>query len=135
MKILSVARLAMGAAIAVLLSSAALGQPAWTPASEILNQPVRVTTNGVSNTLTLSTDGRATIASPAGYIVQGTWSAPNGRLCLSHGLAQECWPYDAPFKAGQPVTLKSSCDAISTWLAAITNAPPPPSARSGERGR
>jgi len=135
MKSAAVAQLAVGAAIAALLSSAALARPAWTPAAEILDQPVKVTTNGITNTLTLGPDGRATIASPGGYIVNGTWSAPNGRLCLSNGMAQECWPYDAPFQAGQPVTLKSSCDAISIWLAAITNAPPPPPAQSGERGR
>jgi hypothetical protein len=45
------------------------------------------------------------------------------------------WPYSGPFQAGQPLTVTSSCNATSTWLAASTNAPPPPPAQRGERGR
>ena len=47
--------------------------------------------------------------------------------------ALECFPYSSPFQAGQAVTLTSSCNATSTWLAASTNAPPP--VTRGERGR
>ena len=53
----------------------------------------------------------------------------------SDGIAQECWPYAAPFRAGQPVTLTSSCNSTSSWLASATNALPPPSGQRGERGR
>lgn len=135
MKSLSVARLTTGALIAAFPATATFARPAWTPAAEIVGQPVKVTTNGVTNVLTLVPGGRVTIASPAGYIVNGTWSAANGHLCLKNGMAEECWPYDGPFQAGQPVTLTSSCNAISTWLAATTNALSAQPAQSGERGR
>ena len=116
------------------LPAAALAQTGWTPASEIVGQPVQVTTNGVVNTVTLSPGGQATIATPGGRIVNAAWTAANGRICLNSGAAQECWPYASPFQAGQPVTVTSSCNATSTWLASATNAPPPP-ATKGERGR
>ena len=135
MKSMVVARLAAGAAIAALLASATFARPAWAPAAEIAGQPVKVTTNGVTNTVTLLPGGRAMIASPGGYIVNGSWNAANRHLCLRNGMAQECWPYDSPFQAGQPVTLTSSCNAISTWLAATTNPLPAQPAQSDERGR
>jgi GNAT superfamily N-acetyltransferase len=45
------------------------------------------------------------------------------------------FPYAAPLQAGQPVTVTSSCNATSTWLAASTNQPAPPPAQRGERGK
>ncbi|HXC74452.1 MAG TPA: hypothetical protein VN640_07215 [Sphingomicrobium sp.] len=116
------------------LPAAALAQ-AWTPGSEIVGQSVQVTTNGVTNTVYLDAGGAARIVTPGGNTVPGTWTAANGQLCLNNGTAQECWPYSAPFQAGQPVTLTSSCNSTSTWLAASTNAPPPPAGQRGERGR
>lgn len=113
----------------------ALAQAAWTPGSEIVGQPIQVTTNGVTNTVTLAPGGQAQMVSAGGRVVAGTWTAANGQMCLSNGAAQECWPYAAPFQAGQPVTVTSSCNVASTWLAASTNAPPPPPAQRGERGR
>jgi hypothetical protein len=115
------------------LPAAALAQ-AWTPGSEIVGQSVQVTTNGVTNTVYLDAGGAARIVTPGGNTVPGTWTAANGQLCLNNGTAQECWPYAAPFQANQPVTLTSSCNSTSTWLASATNAPPPPPAK-GERGR
>jgi hypothetical protein len=108
---------------------------AWTPASEVVGQPIQVTTNGVTNTVTLIPGGQATITTPGGHVVNGTWTAANGQLCLSNGAAQECWPYAGPFQAGQPTTLTSSCSATSTWLAQSTNQPPPTQGQKGERGR
>jgi hypothetical protein len=116
------------------LPAAALAQ-AWTPGSEIVGQSVQVTTNGVTNTVYLDAGGAARIVTPGGNTVPGTWTAANGQLCLNNGTAQECWPYSAPFQAGQPVTLTSSCNSSSTWLAASTNAAPPPPGQRGERGR
>ena len=116
------------------LPAAALAQ-AWTPGSEIVGQSVQVTTNGVTNTVYLDAGGAARIVTPGGNTVPGTWTAANGQLCLNNGTAQECWPYSAPFQAAQPVTLTSSCNSTSTWLAASTNAPPPPAGQRGERGR
>jgi hypothetical protein len=104
-------------------------------ATEIIGQPIQVTTNGVTNTVYLDAGGTARIMTPAGNTVPGTWTAANSQLCLSNGSAQECWPYTAPFQAGQPVTLTSSCNSTSTWLAASTNGPPPPAGQKGERGR
>lgn len=110
---------------------------AWTPAAEIVGQPVQVTTNGVTDTVVLAPGGQAQITSPSGHVVNASWTAANSQLCLVNGAAQECWPYAGPFQAGQPVTVTSTCNATSTWLAATTNAPPPPpaSAQKGERGR
>jgi len=137
MKSLLVARATVGIIIAGALSASALAQPAWAPASEIVGQPVQVTTNGVTNTVTLISGGQATISSPGGTVVNGNWAAQNGQLCLMNGAARECVPYSGPFQAGQPMTLTSSCGASETWLAASTNAPPapPPPSPKGERGR
>jgi hypothetical protein len=107
---------------------------AQTAASEIVGQPLQVTTNGVTNTVYLDAGGSARIMTPGGNTIAGTWTAANGQLCLNNGTAQECWPYAAPFQANQPVTLTSSCNSTSTWLASATNAPPPPPSK-GERGR
>lgn len=54
---------------------------------------------------------------------------------LSAGATIMAYPYNAPFQAGQPVTVTSSCNATSTWLAQSTNAPANPPAQRGERGR
>ena len=109
---------------------------AWVPASEIVGQPVQVTTNGVVNTVYLDAGGSARIVTAGGRTVPGSWTAANGQLCLNNGAASECWPYAAPFQANTPVTLASSCNSTSTWLAQGVNAPPPPPpAQRGERGR
>lgn len=126
-----VARAAVGLTIA--FPVVAFAQP-WTPGSEIAGQPIQVTTNGVTDTVVLAPGGQATITSPGGTVVNGTWTAANGQLCLINGAAQECVPYAGPFQAGHPMTLTSSCGASETWLAASTNAPPPPPPSSGQRG-
>jgi hypothetical protein len=133
MNIQSVGRAAL--AIATTLPGTAFAQGAWTPASEIVGQPIQVTTNGVTNTVTLGPGGQAQILTPAGNPVAGTWTAANGQLCLNNGTAQECWPYNGPFQAGQPQTLTSSCNATSTWLAQATNQTAPVQGQKGERGR
>jgi len=127
------ARLTAGLIASATLSGTAFAQ--WTPASEVVGQPVQVTTNGVTNTVTLSPGGQAAITTPGGNVINGTWTAVNGQLCLINGAAQECWPYAGPFHAGQPMTLTSSCNATSTWLAQATNQPPPTQGQRGERGR
>jgi hypothetical protein len=133
MKSLYLVRVAVGLTVMAGLPGVALAQ-AWTPGSEIVGQPVSVTTNGITNTVYLDPGGTARIMTPAGNPVAGTWTAANGQLCLSNGTIQECWPYTGPFQAGQPVTLTSSCNSSSTWLASSTNAPPAQGQR-GERGR
>ena len=134
MKSWLVGRAAIGLTMMTAVPGIAYAQ--WTPGSEIVGQSVQVTTNGITNTVYLDPGGAARIVSPAGNTVPGTWTAANGQLCLSAGGPQECWPYAAPFQAGQPVTLTSSCNSSSTWLAAATNTPPPPPpVERGERGR
>jgi hypothetical protein len=132
MKIGFVGRAAAGLALLTALPGAAFAQAA----SEVIGQPIQVTTNGVTNTVYLDAGGTARIVTPGGSTVPGTWTAANGQLCLSNGAAQECFPYTAPFQAGQAVTLTSSCGQSSTWLASATNTPPPaPSGQKGERGK
>ena len=132
MKSVYLVRAATAVALIIGVPGIALAQA--TPGSEIVGQPVTVTTNGVSNTVYLDPGGTARIMTPGGNTVAGTWSAANGQLCLSTGAAQECWPYASPFQAGQPVTLTSSCGSSSTWLASSTNTPPA-SGQRGERGK
>jgi hypothetical protein len=132
MKSVYLVRAATALALIIGVPGIALAQ--GVPGSEIVGQPVTVTTNGVTNTVYLDPGGTARIMTPGGNTVAGTWSAANGQLCLGTGAAQECWPYASPFQAGQPVTLTSSCGSSSTWLASATNAPPAPASKS-ERGR
>lgn len=127
-----VARTGIALVGAFALSGTAFAQ-GWTPASEIMGQPIQVTTNGVTDTIYLDSGGTARFMTPGGNTVAGSWTAANGQLCLSNGAAQECVPYTSPFQAGQPVTLTSSCNATSTWLASAVNGPPP--ASGAERGR
>ena len=121
------------AALIGLAASAGNAQAGWTPGSEVIGQPIQVTTNGVTNTIYLDAGGTARLVTPGGHAIPGSWTAAGGQLCLNNGAAQECWPYASPFKPGAPVTLTSSCHATSTWLASATNTPPP--VERGERGR
>src|SRR3954452_18857332 len=127
MKIRVLGRAAAGLTLMTALPGVAFAQAA----TEVIGQPIQVTTNGVTNTVYLDAGGAARIVTPGGNTLPGTWTAANGQLCLNNGTAQECWPYAAPFQAGQPVTLTSSCNSTSTWLASATNTPPPP---PGQRG-
>jgi hypothetical protein len=123
------ARAGVGLATMVAVPGVALAQTA----AEVMGQPIQVTTNGVTNTVYLDAGGSARIVTPGGNTVPATWSAANRQLCLSTGAAQECFPYNSPFQAGLPMTLTSSCNQTSTWLASATNAPPMQGQR-GERG-
>ncbi|GAA4757781.1 hypothetical protein GCM10023264_27440 [Sphingomonas daechungensis] len=121
---------------AMLLAAPATGftQTGWVPGAEITGQSVQVETNGVTNTVFFDPGGVARIQTPRGIMVPGSWATANGQLCLTTGGAQECWPYAQPFKAGQQVTLTSSCNAASRWTALGTNQAAPEQARAGERG-
>ena len=107
---------------AAVLATAAMAQ-AQQPMAEVIGQPIRVTTNGVTNTLYFDANGTVRIITPNSNVVQGTWTMSQGNLCVTAGSAQECWPYNAPFQLQQPVTFTSSCSATSTWLAQTTNNP------------
>ena len=125
-------RLGVGLATVIALPSIAFAQ-GWTPGAEILGQPIQVTTNGVTNTVYLDAGGSARIVTASGNTVPGNWTAANGQLCLMNGAVQECWPYASPFQPGQPVTLTSSCNSTSSWLASSTNSPA--QGERGERGK
>ena len=127
-------RLILGAMTSMLVAPAIAFAQVWVPGSEISGQSAQVTTNGITNTVYFDTGGVARIVSPGGNTVNGTWSAASGQLCLNTGAAQECWPYASAFQAGAPITLTSSCNAVSTWTANGVNPLAPPAARGGERG-
>jgi hypothetical protein len=128
-------RAVVGLTIGGMLPAAAAAQAAWTPGSEVVGQPIQVTTNGTTNTIYLDPGGQLRIMTPGGNTVPGTWTAANGQLCLGVGGAQECVPYTSAFQPGAPMTLTSSCGASETWLAQSTNAPPPaPAQGHPERG-
>lgn len=131
MKSCFIVRATVGLAVAAMLPAAALAQATG---AEIVGQPIQVTTNGVTNTVYLDPGGQLRIMTPGGNTVPGTWTAANGQLCIGANGAQECVPYAAPFQAGTPLTLTSSCGATETWLAQAINLPPAPAQR-GERGR
>lgn len=118
--------IAYGIASASLLaaSATAVAQAMWSPGSEIVGQSVQVETNGVTNTVFFDAGGQARIMTPNGNTIPATWSTANQQLCLNTGTAQECWPYTQAFQAGQPVSLLSSCQSNSRWLASATNPPP-----------
>ena len=115
------------AVVPFLMASAAAAQ--WVPGSEIAGQQIQVQTNGVTNLITFEPNGVARISSPSGAkVVNATWTAANGELCLRTAGAFDCYPYTAPFQAGQPVDLLSNCAVRSRWLASSVTVPP------GERG-
>ena len=114
---------------AAALSIATSASAQWIPGMEITGQQVQVQTNGVINTITFERDGVAHISSPSGAtVVDATWTAANGKLCLQTATTADCYPYAAPFTARAPVTLRSDCNMISRWTALSTAVAP------GERG-
>lgn len=117
----------MIAIAALVTASAASAQ--WVPGMEITGQQVQVQTNGVMNTITFEPNGVARITSPTGAtVVDATWTASAGKLCLQTSSTFDCYPYAAPFTANVPVDLRSDCNVLSRWTALSTAVPP------GERG-
>ncbi len=124
------------ASAAVLMLSPAALFAAWVPGAELVGQSAKVETGGVTNTVYFDAGGKARIASQGGTMVDASWTASNGQLCLYGNGASECWPYRQPFQAGQVVSLTSSCAAQSRWLAENVNELPPeqPPQIAPERG-
>ena len=85
-----------------------MAQAGWAPGSEVIGQPIQVTTNGVTNTVFLDAGGQLRIITPGGNTVPGMWTAANGQLCMNVNGVQECVPYSDPFQAGQPKSVTSS---------------------------
>jgi len=92
---------------------------------EITGQQVQVQTNGVVNTITFEPNGIAHIASPSGAtVVDATWTASNGKLCLQTAATADCYPYARPFTARDPVDLRSDCNMLSRWTVLSTAVAP-----------
>lgn len=112
---------------AISMATAASAQ--WVPGMEITGQQVQVETNGVLNTITFDQGGVAHISSPSGAtVVDATWRAEGGKLCLQTSSTFDCYPYRAPFTARQPVSLMSDCGVMSRWTPLST------AVAQGERG-
>jgi hypothetical protein len=108
---------------ALTAGSAASAQ--WMPGSEIAGQQLQVLTNGVLNTVYFENGGTARISSPSGAtVVDATWTADAGKLCLQTSNTFDCYPYRAPFTAGMPVSLTSDCGVLSRWTALTTYVAP-----------
>ena len=115
---------ALVASVASMVTPGVASAQMWTPGSEIVGQSVQVNTNGTVNTVYFDQGGAARIMTPAGNSVSGRWSVANQQLCLDIGSGSaECWPYRSAFQAGQNVSLTSSCNVTSQWLANATNMP------------
>ena len=115
---------ALLAGMASIVAPSAASAQMWTPGSEIVGQSVQVNTNGTVNTVYFDQGGAARIMTPGGMSVPGRWSVANEQLCLDIGTGPtECWPYRSAFLAGQNVTLTSTCNVTSQWLANSTNMP------------
>ena len=115
---------ALVAGMASIVAPSAASAQMWTPGSEIVGQSIQVNTNGVVNTVYFDQGGAARIMTPGGNSVPGRWSVASQQLCLDIGTGPaECWPYRSAFQAGQNVTLTSSCNVSSQWLANGTNMP------------
>jgi hypothetical protein len=112
------------AAIATAATAGSAVAQAWTPASELVGQPLQVTTAGVTNTLYLDPGGALRIITPGGNAAEGTWTVANGQLCLLVGGQRECIPYAGAFQPGTPNRLTSSCGAAEIWLLPAAGTPP-----------
>jgi hypothetical protein len=105
----------------VALSAASAASAQWVPGAEITGQQVQVETNGVLNTVYFENGGVAEISSPSGAtVVNATWTADGGKLCLKTDTTFDCYPYRAPFTARMPVDLMSDCGVLSRWTALTT---------------
>lgn len=103
------------------LSAASAASAQWVPGSEIAGQQVQVETNGIMNTVYFESGGLARISSPTGAtVVNATWTADRGKLCLQTDKTFDCYPYRAPFAARVPVNLTSDCGVLSRWMPLTT---------------
>jgi len=127
----------------MLAAGAALGATAATPAmadnhsgEELRGQTVdMIFADGTRNSVFFGSTGVATISNATGQSANANWFMQGNQICLRASSATECWNYSGRFAAGQSVSMKSSCNAASTWTARNVN---PPRERvlpsMGERG-
>lgn len=120
------------ASLAFVAASPAAGQGML--GDEIRGQIIDVKfSDGTVNSIYFGPDGSATISSETIGTVPASWTVEGQQLCLSYLEARECWAYSAEFQAMTPVTMSSSCNASSEWMARAVNAPAAVR-RAGERG-
>jgi hypothetical protein len=100
-------------ALATLSACATVVPPApapvqWTPGAELMDQRIRMqTAGGQVSTLHFAPNGEVH-AEFGGRQVTGTWVATSNQLCFSWaGSSRECWPYTAPLRRGETVSLTS----------------------------
>ncbi len=76
--------------------------------AELTGRQVRVeTANGQASTLHFA-DGGVVHAQFGSQQVTGSWVMTPGQLCFAWaGSSRECWPYTAPWRRGETVTLTS----------------------------
>lgn len=79
------------------------------PGSELVGQSLRVEGSaGPPTLLAFAADGTVT-GSTNGNRATGRWEVANRRICLTfERTGRECFPYLAPFRRGQTVTLTGS---------------------------
>jgi len=76
------------------------------PGSELFGRTIRVESGGRTSTMDLRNDGTVT-ARFGGNQLQGNWAVAGGKICFTWGTNRDCWPYTAPFRRGETVTLTS----------------------------
>jgi hypothetical protein len=100
------------AAASLVLAACMSTPPARLDGSELVGQIVRVQMAGAGTTqLRFNADGTVTGSSAAGQAT-GQWVVENGQLCMDWPrLGRDCYPYEEPFRRGQPVTLTGTSGA------------------------
>lgn len=78
------------------------------PGAELIGQTVRLETAGGQASSLHFADNGVVHAQFGSQQVTGNWVANDSRLCFAWtGAPRECWPYTAPFRRGETVTLTS----------------------------
>jgi hypothetical protein len=94
------------AAAALLLAACAtVPQPGATGA-ELIGQTMRVEIPGNATTILRFNAGGTVVGTSDAGEATGRWNVESGRLCMEWPrLGRECYPYTAPFRRGQTVSL------------------------------
>jgi len=100
--------LTLSACSTILPPEGAVGPVTMAPGAELIGRTVQLqTANGQTSTLHFAENG-VVHAQFGSQQVQGNWVANGSNICFAWaGAPRECWPYTAPFRAGQTVSLTS----------------------------
>ena len=93
--------------------------------------------NGARNVVAFGSGGQARISADDGTLSNANWFVKGNQLCMQMGAMSECWNYNQRFEAGRSLTMSSTCNETSQWVARSVNPAPviaPPAAEQGERG-